>query len=368
MLNFNVHAWNKKRFLNENELYLGQVTDGKLIQTYYIKATSDSEASSKLNKSAQTEFPGGKFEIDFLKPADFFFDELEPKEKNQFKGDVAAFKPEPKGMGEAFVGSGGVLGGFETPDDEYGEGTTEFLAGVFNVRDIFLKIPGLPAMLFREPFFLKEIAADAEAHWKFQGDKGRKNYIDTIRGAMESQAGMSDISLFDIGAASYIVHFLDRTDQIKDEGALSGPAALNTIVAPYLAKKGIKLPFLQESKVDFVKTIKIAKVIKKKNLIKEAEIDADGNLVGFRGPNWRKMLGEYDHIHFFIKKQDADKFEDQLIRAGVDMIDHYQFGSKYLFRVSLGSDVKGDLQKAEKIIGQPARKDSPETNWRMKTP
>ena len=79
-------------------------------------------------------------------------------------------------------------------------------------------------------------------------------------------------------------------------------------------------------------------------------------------------VSEYDHIHFFIKKQDAGRIEDELIRAGIDMVDDYPFGRKHLLRVSLGSDARGDLQKAEKIVGQRARKDSPETNWRMKMP
>lgn len=105
-----------------------------------------------------------------------------------------------------------------------------------------------------------------------------------------------------------------------------------------------------------------------KKILAEAEVDADGNLVDFSPPNWRMTVGEYDHIHFFINKNKADTIEDLMITAGIDMVDHYPFGSKYLFRVSLGSDARGDLQKAEKIVGQRARKSSPEENPMMKAP
>lgn len=97
-----------------------------------------------------------------------------------------------------------------------------------------------------------------------------------------------------------------------------------------------------------------------KPFVMEASVDADGNLVDFSGGDWKSQVGEYDHIHFFIEPQMADQLEDKLIMAGIDMVDNYPYKGKYLLRVSLGSNAAADLAKAEKIVGQEAKKGSPE--------
>lgn len=92
----------------------------------------------------------------------------------------------------------------------------------------------------------------------------------------------------------------------------------------------------------------------------EAEVDADGNLVDFSGGDWKSQVDEYDHIHFFIEPQMADMLEDKLIMAGIDMVDNYPYKGAYILRVSLGSNAAADLAKAERIVGQSAKKGSPE--------
>lgn len=94
--------------------------------------------------------------------------------------------------------------------------------------------------------------------------------------------------------------------------------------------------------------------------LNEAEIDAQGNLVGFSGGDWKSKVKEYDHIHFFIRPNQADSLMDKLIMADIDMVDSYPHKGKYLLRVSLGSNAAADLAKAEKIVGQEAKKGSPE--------
>jgi len=94
--------------------------------------------------------------------------------------------------------------------------------------------------------------------------------------------------------------------------------------------------------------------------LNEAEIDAQGNLVGFSGGDWKSKVKEYDHIHFFIRPNQADSLMDKLIMADIDMVDSYPHKGKYLLRVSLGSNAAADLVKAEKIVGQEAKKGSPE--------
>ena len=44
----------------------------------------------------------------------------------------------------------------------------------------------------------------------------------------------------------------------------------------------------------------------------EAEIDTGGNLVGFKGGDWKSQVEPFDHIHFFIEPQMADELEDKL--------------------------------------------------------
>lgn len=97
-----------------------------------------------------------------------------------------------------------------------------------------------------------------------------------------------------------------------------------------------------------------------KKILAEAEIDAAGNLVGFSGGDWKSRVDSYDHIHFFIEPQMADELEDKLIMAGIDMVDSYPYKGAHLLRVSLGSNAAADLVKAEKIVGQSAKKGSPE--------
>lgn len=97
-----------------------------------------------------------------------------------------------------------------------------------------------------------------------------------------------------------------------------------------------------------------------REIITEAEIDASGNLVGFGGGDWKSQVDSYDHIHFFIEPQDADPLMDKLIMAGIDMVDSYPYKGAHLLRVSLGSNAAADLVKAEKIVGQSAKKGSPE--------
>ena len=94
--------------------------------------------------------------------------------------------------------------------------------------------------------------------------------------------------------------------------------------------------------------------------LNEAEVDAQGNLVDFSGGDWKSQVDEYDHIHFFIEPQMADMLEDKLIMAGIDMVDNYPYKGAHLLRVSLGSNAAADLVKAEKIVGQSAKKGSPE--------
>jgi len=94
--------------------------------------------------------------------------------------------------------------------------------------------------------------------------------------------------------------------------------------------------------------------------LNEAEIDAQGNLIGFSGGDWKSKVREYDHIHFFISPNQADSLMDKLIMADIDMVDSYPHKGKYLLRVSLGSNAAADLAKAEKIVGQEAKKGSPE--------
>ena len=100
----------------------------------------------------------------------------------------------------------------------------------------------------------------------------------------------------------------------------------------------------------------------------EAEVDADGNLVDFSGGDWKSQVGEYDHIHFFIEPQMADQLEDKLIMAGIDMVDNYPYDGAHLLRVSLGSNAAADLAKAERIVGQSAKKGSPEQLEELDTP
>jgi len=94
--------------------------------------------------------------------------------------------------------------------------------------------------------------------------------------------------------------------------------------------------------------------------LNEAEIDAQGNLVGFSGGDWKSKVKEYDHIHFFIEPQNANLLMDKLIMANIDMVDSYPYKGAHLLRVSLGSNAASDLVKAEKIVGQSAKKGSPE--------
>tara|TARA_B100002019_G_scaffold243748_1_gene220505 strand:- start:707 stop:1045 length:339 start_codon:yes stop_codon:yes gene_type:complete len=92
----------------------------------------------------------------------------------------------------------------------------------------------------------------------------------------------------------------------------------------------------------------------------EAEIDTGGNLVGFRGGDWKSQVEPFDHIHFFIEPQIADELEDKLILAGIEMVDNYPYDGAHILRVSLGSNAAKDLSTAERIVGQGARKSSPE--------
>ena len=94
--------------------------------------------------------------------------------------------------------------------------------------------------------------------------------------------------------------------------------------------------------------------------LNEAEVDAQGNLIGFSGGDWKSKVREYDHIHFFISPNQADSLMDKLIMADIDMVDSYPHKGKHLLRVSLGSNAAADLAKAEKIVGQEAKKGSPE--------
>ena len=94
--------------------------------------------------------------------------------------------------------------------------------------------------------------------------------------------------------------------------------------------------------------------------LNEAEVDASGNLVGFGGGDWKSKVNSYDHIHFFIEPQNANLLMDKLIMAGIDMVDSYPYKGAHLLRVSLGDNAAADLVKAEKIIGQSAKKGSPE--------
>jgi len=97
-----------------------------------------------------------------------------------------------------------------------------------------------------------------------------------------------------------------------------------------------------------------------REIITEAEIDAQGNLVGFSGGDWKSKVEEYDHIHFFIRPDQADSLMDKLIDARIDMVDSYPHKGKHLLRVSLGYNAAADLNKAERIVGQEAKKGSPE--------
>jgi len=92
----------------------------------------------------------------------------------------------------------------------------------------------------------------------------------------------------------------------------------------------------------------------------EATVDADGNLVDFGGGDWKSQVEPFDHIHFFIEPQMADELEDKLILAGIEMVDNYPYDGAHLLRVSLGSNAAKDLSTAERIVGQSARKSSPE--------
>ena len=102
---------------------------------------------------------------------------------------------------------------------------------------------------------------------------------------------------------------------------------------------------------------KLRKLIRE---IIEATVDADGNLVGFSGGDWKSQVGPFDHIHFFIEPQMADELEDKLILAGIEMVDNYPYDGAHILRVSLGSNAAKDLSTAERIVGQGARKSSPE--------
>jgi hypothetical protein len=92
----------------------------------------------------------------------------------------------------------------------------------------------------------------------------------------------------------------------------------------------------------------------------EATVDADGNLIDFGGGDWRSQVEPYDHIHFFIEPQMADELEDKLINADIEMVDNYPYKGAHILRVSLGSNAARDLSTAERIVGQSAKKSSPE--------
>ena len=106
-----------------------------------------------------------------------------------------------------------------------------------------------------------------------------------------------------------------------------------------------------------MKMNKLRKLIRE---IIEAEIDADGNLVNFSGGDWKSQVGPFDHIHFFIEPQMADELEDKLINADIEMVDSYPYKGAYILRVSLGNNAARDLSTAERIVGQSAKKSSPE--------
>lgn len=252
----------------------------------------------------------------------------------------------------------GNLVGFRSIDDEEGEGTTEWLAGLQRVINFLRSIPKLKELSFTEPMvrIVKELEMIIGIY--IPGSEERQKLLDSIPGDTIGQKA-------EMAALGTIMH---KHDMI-----------FNIHVMPYLEKLNPDLPGLMDDEDDLFEGLKskefdpntlkaVGRKIDQLGLMKEAEVDADGNLVGFSPPNWRMRVSEYDHIHFYIKRQDAGRLQDELIRAGIDMVDDYPFGRKHLLRVSLGIDPRGDLQKAEKIVGQRARKDSPETNWRMRMP
>lgn len=254
---------------------------------------------------------------------------------------------------EAYVDSKGELKRFKTIDDEEGEGTTEWLGGLQRVINFIRSIPKLKELKFTEPMvrLIKEI----ELVYNF--------YVD---GSEEKTKMLNSIPGNNIGQ--------------KAEMAALGTIMMehdmifNLYILPHLEKFNPDLPGLgaglddedglfealtiTKFDLDALKTA--GKIVKSLGVVKEAEIDAAGNLVGFSGGDWKSQVDEYDHIHFFIEPQMANRLEDKLIMAGIDMVDNYPYKGAHLLRVSLGSNAAADLVKAEKIVGQSAKKGSPE--------